>query len=578
MTRRAALLTAFATLGCMGAWAKEPKLSQDLQGADSQTPLRVIVRWKHAPKEKQARQVSDLGGLLNALHPLIKAGAYTLPGSALKELANDPDVVYISPDRPVHAKLDYTAAAVDARAAWYSGWSGAGIGVAVIDSGINPDPNFSSIVTPGLSGVLPVAGGPGSRIVYSQDFVGKGARDDYGHGQHVAGIIGANGSTSECPNCTRKFIGIAPAANLLDLRVLDENGTGTDSDVIAAIEKAIELKDKYNVRVINLSLGRPVFESYTLDPLCQAVEAAWKAGIVVVVAAGNNGRDNSLGAEGYGTIDAPGNDPYVITVGAMNTRGTYGRSDDVIASYSSKGPTQIDHVVKPDLVAPGNQVVSLSVTGATLEKEYRQNQVRTSYYQDVSGTHPGHYFRLSGTSMAAPAVSGAVADLLQAKSSLTPDQVKLLLMMSAYKTFPASSTVTDGSQTYTDYYDIFTVGAGYLDLGAALASIDDVPASGTALSPIANYDDASGTVTLSYDPSSAYANRAVWNSQTVWGARAVWDSSELDDADRAVWGSKAVWGSGTDSANRAVWGSKAVWSSSTDAAAQTLNITIHGEK
>ncbi len=182
---------------------------------------------------------------------------------------------------------------------------------------------------------------------------GGAAPDQFGHGQHVAGIIAASGQTSNCPNCMRSFKGIAPGVNLIDLRVLDQNGQGTDSNVIAAIDAAIYLKNIYNIRVINLSLGRPVYESYTLDPLCQAVEAAWKAGIVVSVAAGNDGRDNTFGEQGYGTINAPGNDPYVITVGAMKTEGTYTRTDDLIASYSSKGPTQIDHVVKPDLVAPG---------------------------------------------------------------------------------------------------------------------------------------------------------------------------------------------------------------------------------
>src|SRR5208282_4947363 len=150
--------------------------------------------------------------------------------------------------------------------------------------------------------------------------------------------------------------GMAPGANIINLRVLDQNGSGTDSQVVAAIQQAIQLKSQYNIRVINLSLGRPVFESYTLDPLCQAVEQAWQAGIVVVVAAGNDGRDNSEGTNGYMTITAPGNDPYVITVGAMKTEGTPTRTDDLIASYSSKGPTAIDHIVKPDLVAPGNNV------------------------------------------------------------------------------------------------------------------------------------------------------------------------------------------------------------------------------
>ena len=141
--------------------------------------------------------------------------------------------------------------------------------------------------------------------------------------------------------------------------MLDQNGQGTDAAVINAIMGAIAVKNLYNIRIINLSLGRPVYESYALDPLCQAVEAAWKAGIVVVVAAGNDGRDNSAGTDGYGTINAPGNDPYVITVGAMNAHGTPDRGDDTMTSYSSKGPTAIDHIVKPDIMAPGNHVISL---------------------------------------------------------------------------------------------------------------------------------------------------------------------------------------------------------------------------
>ena len=141
----------------------------------------------------------------------------------------------------------------------------------------------------------------------------------------------------------------------------------------------IQLKTKYNIRVINLSLGRPAYESYTLDPLCQAVEAAWKAGIVVVVAAGNDGRDNTYGTNGYGTISAPGNDPFVITVGAMDTQGTPSPADDQIASYSSKGPTFYDQVVKPDLVAPGNRIILARYT-AGLELEPSLSRQRDSQF------------------------------------------------------------------------------------------------------------------------------------------------------------------------------------------------------
>src|SRR5262249_9468031 len=144
------------------------------------------------------------------------------------------------------------------------------------------------------------------------------------------------------------------------------NGQGADSAGIAAIDRAIELKGKYHIGGINLSLGRPVYESYVNDPLCQAVEAAWKAGIVVVVGAGNGGRGNSLGTHGYATVAVPANDPYAITVGATDMNGTFSRTDDTIASYSAKGPTILDHVVKPDLVAPGNRVVSLVDPNGTL--------------------------------------------------------------------------------------------------------------------------------------------------------------------------------------------------------------------
>ena len=154
----------------------------------------------------------------------------------------------------------------------------------------------------------------------------EGLNDDFGHGTHVAGILAGNGSSSDQQGAFRTFKGIAPHANILDLRVLDQNGASNDSVVIAALEKAVQLKNQYNVRVINLSLGRQIFESCTQDPLCQAVEAAWKSGIVVVVAAGNEGRN------GYATILSPGSAPHAITVGAMKTEATMNTSDDRIAS------------------------------------------------------------------------------------------------------------------------------------------------------------------------------------------------------------------------------------------------------
>jgi serine protease AprX len=239
-------------------------------------------------------------------------------------------VKYISLDRTMAPTLSNAAPAVNAFAAWQSGYTGAGVGVALVDSGVSSHPDLNG----GFLGL--------SRVVWNQSFVSGNlsATDQYGHGTHVAGLIAGDGASSTGSKYSRTFEGIAPQANLINLRVLDQNGAGTDSGVIAAIGTAIALKPLFNIRVLNLSLGRAIYESYKLDPVCQAVEAAWKSGIVVVVAAGNNGRYQPT--DGYGTITSPGNDPYVITVGAMKPMGTPTRVDDLIASYSSKGPTAID--------------------------------------------------------------------------------------------------------------------------------------------------------------------------------------------------------------------------------------------
>jgi serine protease AprX len=200
--------------------------------------------------------------------------------------------------------------------------------------------------------------------------------------------------------------------------------------VIAAIDRAIQLKSTYHIRIINLSLGRRVFESFRTDPLCKAVERAWRAGIFVAVAAGNMGRDRSLGTDGYATIASPGNDPYVMTVGAYNARGTTTRADDQLTTFSSKGPTMVDHVVKPDILAPGNFVVSTR-SPTSLLATYTSTLVSTSEYKLSGSGTSADYLRLSGTSMATPMVSAAAALMLQANPALTPDQVKARMMRTA---------------------------------------------------------------------------------------------------------------------------------------------------
>src|ERR1019366_8742797 len=402
----------------------------------------------HPPEARHHLNIAQRGGRLQRNLELVNSVVYTLPASALASLENDPDVAYVSPARPVAATLDYANPAINANIARQYGWDGTGVTVAVIDSGImdsHPD-----VRTNGQS-----------RVVYAESFnqtEGNDVFDRYGHGTHVAAILGGDAAQSTGSQYTRTFWGTAPKVRFVNLKVLDRHGAGTDSMVIAAIQRAIALKNTYNIKIINLSLGRPVMESYKLDPLCQAVEQAWKAGIVVVVAAGNEGRNNTQGTSGYGTITAPGNDPYVITVGAMKDMKTLPRGDDQMASYSSKGPTLFDHVAKPDIVAPGNRIVSALPAGLSLTNTYPENRVPYTYYEAAgnAGTST-YYFVMSGTSMATPMVSGVAALLLQKQPSLTPDQVKARLMKTASKSFPVSTTATDPvtGTAYTDYYDIF---------------------------------------------------------------------------------------------------------------------------
>src|SRR5690348_978013 len=345
------------------------KIAPDMPKAGTSGSVEVIVQYKNQSALDTQRRWTSMGKVKRQYRTL-RALQMVVPAASLDALAADPQVAYVSPNRAITSSLDITTQSVNANWFWPAGVDGRGVGIAVIDSGVAPKPD------------LYTADGTQSRVVYSESFVaGKDSGDEFGHGTHVAGIVGANGIASSGPNFTHTFKGVAPGANIINLRVLDADGSGRESEVIAAIDEAIALKGRYNIRVINLSLGHPVFESYSKDPLCQAVEAAWKAGITVVVAAGNMGRDNSLGTNGYATIGSPGNDPYVITVGAMNANYTPWRNDDKIASYSSKGPTAADHVVKPDLVAPGNGVVSLLASrDCTLARLYPETLISNSYY------------------------------------------------------------------------------------------------------------------------------------------------------------------------------------------------------
>ena len=273
-----------------------------------------------------------------------------------------------------------------------------GIGIAMIDSGLTE------------------TGPLRSRVAVHVDFVdgARGAgRDFYGHGTHIAGIMAGNSGPKG------DFRGMAPGAHIINLRVLAADGSGQSSNVIEAIDWTIENKARYGIRVLNVSLGHPAIEAAADDPLVLAVERAVQSGLVVVCSAGNLGKHPVTGQRIIGAISSPGNSPSVITVGALNTKGTPQRSDDEVASYSSRGPTYGDGFVKPDLVAPGNRIVSLAAPASKLWLGHPEQR-----------RGPG-YIELSGTSQAAAVVAGAAALVLEANPNLNPRQVKLALQGTA---------------------------------------------------------------------------------------------------------------------------------------------------
>lgn len=374
--------------------------------------------------------IGRLGGRVAGQLKHVGAIAADLPASRLAALRGAPGVESVSLDRPMAGALDLTAAVVGA------GWvydnlalDGTGIGVAIVDSGVARSHND----------LAP------ARVAHFADFVRlrTQAYDGYGHGTHVAGIIAGSGQDS---GGARR--GIAPGAHLVILKTLDEEGRGYISNAVGAIDYAIQHRAAFNIRVVNLSVAAGVYESYRTDPLALAAARAVDAGIVVVTAAGNLGRGPD-GEPQHGGVTAPGNAPWVLTVGAASHNGTADRADDSVAAFSSLGPSSIDFVEKPDLVAPGMDIASLADPESTLF--LRRPAAR------VWGTVPSDqetYLSLSGTSMAAPVVAGAVAVMLQANPALSPATVKAVLRMTA--------DPLDGASPRAQ-------GAGLLNMRAAVA-------------------------------------------------------------------------------------------------------------
>ena len=369
--------------------------------------VRVVVRLHPGGDADGARRaVAGLGGRVTRELPVVDGFAASLPGAAVRHLARVPQVAVVSADRALEVQSgvwgnDGTTLAprvMQAPAAWSAGVTGRDVTVAVLDTGIADVPDLAGRI-------VPVRDDRTMRTSPCLDLSGEDTcRDSYGHGTFMAGLIAGAGSSAGAPT------GAAPGARLLSVKVAGADGAADVSTVLAGLQWVVSFRERYGIDVVNLSLGTNSTQSWQDDPLNYAVQRAWAAGIVVVVAAANTGPEP-------GTIAKPGDDPWVITVGAVDDNGTPGTGDDRAPDFSSRGPTR-DGIAKPDVVAPGALVRSLRAPGSTLDQRFPPDDL-TSPYRNASGT-----------SMAAALVSGAVALVLQAHD-LQPDEVKHALVSAA---------------------------------------------------------------------------------------------------------------------------------------------------
>ena len=506
------------TPGVPSASVKQYKLDAELTGrANGRKPLastRVIVTMQPGATLPAEFKKFARDGKLD----VINGQVLELPNGVLKQLAAHPNVFRVHYDRPTATHNYRTSVVVGGRLVNQYGLKGTGIGIAVIDSGIA---TFHDDLTNTNSKLYPYGN---QRVAKFVDFVNGRTLpyDDNGHGSHVAGTIAGNGSDSGGLKA-----GLAPTASLVSLKVLDANGQGTISRMIAALNWVAANAATYNIRVVNLSAGAGIYESYWTDPLTLAAKAVTDKGITVVVAAGNLGK-NAAGQLQWGGITAPGNAPWVLTVGASSTMGTDTLADDEMAGYSSSGPTHIDYAAKPDIVAPGTGTVSLAVVGSTL---YTSKAAYLVDGKKVLSYKP--YLSLSGTSMAAPVVSGTVALMLQANPSLTPNLIKAILQYTAHRA-PGYSPLRQGA----GYVD--SLGAVWMAFFQAYGKAGDVYPYLPTWSRTINW----GNHQVTGGVLKAAAN--AWGTTVVWGSAKTLGS----DGDNIVWGTSAdtevTWGDDAD--------------------------------
>jgi serine protease AprX len=522
-------LVCLVLAGSAPSGQRRPTLSTDLQSHPKGPHThRVIVQ---ADEGGLATLRKGVVGLLR--REVAGAVALEVNDNQLDALQRNGQFSNISGDLPVAADMAVTNRVTGASTVWQGtpgllglggvpGSTGAGLGVAIVDSGIAVHSALDTRVV--------------ARVNFVTDEPGV-VGDPFGHGTHVAGIVGGNRTAANL--VTTAFAGgSAPSVRLIDVRVLGSRGMGRTSDVIAGLDWVVANRQAYNIRVINLSLGHPVTEPSATDPLCRAVARAVAAGITVSVSAGNYGL-TSTGAPVLGGITSPGNTPEALTVGALDTKGTLDTSDDEVAPYSSKGPARFEIVVKPDVVAPGNRVVSLEAQNSYISTTYRQ--------WHIAGSGKNAYLRLSGSSMATAVVSGGVALLLSAEPSMNPAQVKIAIQMGA-RFMPEAGLVGAGTGSVNFSQSLKIARNGLLD--NLLTSVTSL----LGLSSGASFIDHGTLIDRVYDRTGIRLLRILDLGPL------------LDDANSAESGVLNLLGLtnplGSTGANYVVWGNVAEWSNS----------------
>jgi len=365
------------------------RLIKKVQTLNANGTLSAIVFFKEEHDAICRECLQKMGITIVYEFPLINAYAVEIPRSMLEKIAEVESVRYVSDDVDINSLLNIATQEVGARDVNLKGYTGKGIGIAILDTGVYPHPDLIR---------------PKNRIIAFKDFVNdkKDPYDDNGHGTFIAGVAAGNGYSSG-----GKYAGVAPEANIIAVKVMNRDGEGNASRIVAGMQWVADHRKEYNIRVVCLSLGSKPSGAIRNDPLVVAVNQLWKQGVFVTAAAGNSGPKK-------GTITTPGISPSIVTVGAVDDKRTVDISDDVVAEFSSRGPAY-GNILKPDVVAPGVNVVSLNT-----DRDYTGGPKLYSLEKA--------YTTMSGTSVAAPVVAGIAALIFEAHPEYTPDEVKALIM------------------------------------------------------------------------------------------------------------------------------------------------------